>query len=670
LLLGIDTGGTYTDAVLVDHASGDVLAGAKALTTRHNLAEGIEAAIAQALAAPAMDGRPVSPADIGLVAISTTLATNALAEGHSSAIALFLIGYDEAMMKKYGFDRELSTDNIVYLRGGHTERGEEIAPLDLDRVTQEVNSRHGKTEAFAVSGYFSVRNPAHELQVRDRIAELTGLPVTCGHELSSRLNAVRRATTAALNAHLVLPLTELITSVRRTLEQRGIAAPLMVVKGDGSLIRADLALQRPIETILSGPAASVVGAQRLARRGDIWVVDVGGTTTDIASLRDGAPRLNEEGAEVGGWRTMVEAIDVHTTGLGGDSHVRLDREGQLAIGPRRVIPLCLLADQHPAVADELAGQTALNTKSSQADAGQFLVAARRAAYDLPPDERELLAYLDEAPRSLVSLAAFARGRGITRRSIDHIEQRGLARRAGFTPTDALHVLGHFQRWDVRASELGAGLLARRLGLTAEALSYRVAGDMAQRIAEELVTKVMADEVSAANWRREPAAAALLHCALNGGGGTDLECRITLRRPLAAVGAPVAAYLPAVAGKLNTELLIPRWSEVANAVGAVTGSVIQRASASIQPIDRGELFRAYLPDGVHDFEQLEDAVAFASDAILPLVAERAHAGGAGEVETQTTRRDDYAPVAGSANDRIYLGTELRFTATGRPSLARP
>ena len=409
IALGIDTGGTYTDAVLVNHDDGTVLAGAKALTTRHNLAEGIAAALTALLQSPA--AREISPHDIGLASISTTLATNTLAEGHSGAVTLFLIGYDEGLMKQYGFSGQLSTDDIVYIQGGHNDRGEEVAPLDLALVASEVEKRMGKTEAFAVSGYFSVRNPAHELQVRDLIAKHSDCPVSCGHQLSSRLNAVRRATTTALNAHLILPLGDLIRSVRQTLTEMGIAAPLMVVKGDGSLIRADIALERPIETILSGPAASVVGAWHLAGRRNVWVVDVGGTTTDIAALSDGAPRLSREGAQVAGWRTMVEAIDVHTTGLGGDSHVRADSDGELLIGPRRVIPISLLASQYPEVTAELKAQQAMPGRKHLADAAQFLAKARNPGYTLSTDETELLATLAVGPQSLLSLARLARTRG-------------------------------------------------------------------------------------------------------------------------------------------------------------------------------------------------------------------------------------------------------------------
>jgi N-methylhydantoinase A/oxoprolinase/acetone carboxylase beta subunit len=305
--LGIDTGGTYTDAVLVDHASGEVLAGAKALTTRHDLSVGIGQAVAAAF-----DGQAMSPAEVDLVALSTTLATNAIVEGRGSPVCLLLIGYDPALIRQYGFERDLVTRDVVYLRGGHDGTGNEVEPLDEAAAREAILARRDEVEAFAVSGYFGVRNPAHELRVRALVEELTALPVTCGHELTTRLNAVRRATTTALNARLIPLLRELIATVRRTLDEQGITAPLMVVKGDGSLVRAEWAMQRPIETILSGPAASVVGAWHLAGRRDVWVVDVGGTTTDIAVLHDGRPRLNPEGAQVGEWRTMVEAVDVHT----------------------------------------------------------------------------------------------------------------------------------------------------------------------------------------------------------------------------------------------------------------------------------------------------------------------------------------------------------------------
>ncbi len=216
LALGIDTGGTYTDAVLVDHDTGGVLAGAKALTTRRDLAVGIRGAMAAVFA-----DSPWTAADVTLVGLSTTLATNTLAEGQRGAVPLFLIGYDRDLMQQFGFEAALPTADVVYIRGGHDEQGNVRAPLDEEALTAAILARRDTAEAFAISGYFAVRNPTHELRARELIEALTGRPVTCGHELTSKLNAVRRATTVALNAHLIAPLTELIGSVQRTLGRTG-----------------------------------------------------------------------------------------------------------------------------------------------------------------------------------------------------------------------------------------------------------------------------------------------------------------------------------------------------------------------------------------------------------------------------------------------------------------
>jgi N-methylhydantoinase A/oxoprolinase/acetone carboxylase beta subunit len=681
--LGIDTGGTYTDAVLVDHATGEVLAGAKALTTRHDLSIGIGEAMAavfevgQRLPKSARLRKSVSPGDVDLVALSTTLATNAIAEGQGSPVCLLLIGYDRELMEQYGFQQELVTDDVVYLRGGHDVLGNEVAPLDEDAAREAILARREKVEAFAVSGYFGVRNPTHELRVRSLVEELTApargqpqglpLPVTCGHELTTRLNAVRRATTVALNARLIPLLRELIATVRQTLDEQAIAAPLMVVKGDGSLVRAEWAMQRPIETILSGPAASAVGAWHLAGQGDVWVVDVGGTTTDIAALNDGQPRLNPAGARVGGWRTMVEAVDVHTTGLGGDSHVRFDRQGRLLIGPRRVVPLCLLASEHSEVVNELRRQAA--TQGSKEETIQFVMSWGRPINWLSDEDLALVRRLEVGPQPLARLISEARYGWLVQRRIEELEARRVVQRAGFTPTDALYVLGRFQQWNVEASRLGAEMLAAQAGVPVEKLCKQVVRGVSDRVATELVSKVLEDEVGPPHWEREPTGAALLERALNGPRDGDLNCELTLRRPLVAIGAPVEAYMPRVAEQLHTQLIIPPHAEVANAVGAVAGGVIQRLRVLISSLDGGDRFRLHLPDGVHDFADLEQAVRYAQRVMSAHVEALARQAGAGQVEVRMARTDRQARVAAGWGQEVYLGTELIFTAVGRPSPAR-
>ena len=321
ILLGVDTGGTYTDAVLIRGEA--VLAKAKALTTRHDLADGIGAAVARVL-----EVAKVSADRVAMASLSTTLATNALVEGQGGRIGLVYIGFAAADLETHGISAALGGDPVLVLGGGHTHAGAEAAPLDLDAL--EGWAKKQDVSAFAVASSFAVRNPAHELAAKEMLRQVTGRPVTASHELSAKLGGPKRALTALLNARLVGLTHHLIARAEETLRAQGIDAPMMVVRGDGALISAAQAMERPIETILSGPAASIVGARWMTGARDALVSDIGGTTTDIALLRDGVPQIDPEGARVGPYRTMVEAVAMRTHGLGGDSEVRVITEGLAA----------------------------------------------------------------------------------------------------------------------------------------------------------------------------------------------------------------------------------------------------------------------------------------------------------------------------------------------------
>ncbi|MFC2015933.1 hydantoinase/oxoprolinase N-terminal domain-containing protein [Chloroflexota bacterium] len=668
IALGIDTGGTYTDAALVDNATGSVLCAAKALTTRRDLSIGIGEAVDAVFSQPGAPG----PGDVDFAALSTTLATNAIVEGQGSPVCLVLIGYDPELIQQYGFEQELVTPDVVYVNGGHDIHGTEAVPLDEASLRSEVIKRKGQVEAYAVSGYFGVRNPAHELRAKELIGGLSGLPVTCGHDLTTRLNSVRRATTVALNARLVPLLRELIETLRRALRERAVTAPLMVVKGDGSLVRAEWAMQRPIETVLSGPAASAVGAWHLASQtghdladGALWVIDVGGTTTDIAALRQGRPRLNPEGAQVGRWRTMVEAVDVHTIGLGGDSHVRLTSDRKLSIGPQRVVPLSLLASQYPEIIGELQSQTIAPPRPETAV--QFLIARQKATRRLDEEEQAILNRLARGPVSLSFLVRESRYGALVLRRVARLVAERLVLQAGFTPTDALQVANHLDLWNAKAAELGAQVLAGMARRATKDLCEEVVLGVSSRAAEALVTKVLSDEKHVPRWGDEPTARLLLDRALDDGAGGELAYRLTLHRPVVAIGAPVEAYMPRMAAKLNTRLMIPPHAEVANAVGAVVGGVVQRQRVVITPLDGDERLRVHLPQGVRDFRHLEEAADFARAQMQTWMETLARQAGADQVEVQMKRHDSSVQVRMGWGDELYLGTELTFTAVGRPSL---
>ena len=244
--LGIDTGGTYTDAAILNMASGAVLTKAKSLTTRENLTIGIGKAIS-ALDKSLFDR-------VRLLAVSSTLATNSVVEGKGCRVGLIVIGHEAVP--------NIPVDEIVQLRGGHNLEGVRKNELDLDGAREFVCSVKDKVDAFAISSYLSVRNPEHEIAVRELVKSLAPYPVVCGHELSSALGFHERTITAVLNARLIPIITDLIASIKNVRDRLGIKAPLMIVKGDGSLMDESVAKERPVETILSGPAASIIARRR------------------------------------------------------------------------------------------------------------------------------------------------------------------------------------------------------------------------------------------------------------------------------------------------------------------------------------------------------------------------------------------------------------------------
>jgi N-methylhydantoinase A/oxoprolinase/acetone carboxylase beta subunit len=360
---------------------------------------------------------------------------------------------------------------------------------------------------------------------------------------------------------------------------------------------------------------------------------------------------------------MVEAVDVHTVGLGGDSQVQSDGQGQFAIGPRRVVPLCLLASEYPQTVGELQRQVTACQRDGWA--GQFVMAQRPPSGPLSDSEQTLLRHLAAGPQSLAFLVNAQRYGSLVVRRIEGLESRRLVTRAGFTPTDALHVLGHFRPWDAAASRLGAEIMADQMGLSPEALCELVVAGVSGRVTRELVSKALSDEVVAPDWGREPSAVALLSRALGRVPESDLACQLTLRQPVVAVGAPVEAYLPTAARQLHTELIIPRAAEVASAVGAVAGSVVQQRLVTIRPITAEGGFRLHLPDGVRDFEGLEESVAYAQQTVPGVVEKLARQAGADQVEVRMERVDKMVPVGGGWGQEVFLGTQLTFTAVGRP-----
>ncbi len=521
---------------------------------------------------------------------------------------------------------------------------------------------------FAVCAYFATRNPAHEIAARDLIREKTGMPVTTSHELSSKLGGPRRALTTLLNARLISMIDRLVAATEGFLDRRGIAAPLMVVRGDGALVSAAFARQRPIETILSGPAASLVGARHMTGLDNAVVSDIGGTTTDVAVLDHGRPRLDPEGATVGGFRTMVEAVAMRTFGLGGDSEVRLEEGGldpKILLGPRRLVPLALAGLAHgDVVAQQLERQ--LRAPNAGRMDGRFAVRTgvpERLAAGLTAPEQKLYEAIGMTPLPLDTLLTSTAQTA----TLNRLVARGLVHICGFTPSDAAHTLGRQANWDATAARLGAMLFARRrdgrgqpIAETPEALCERVLSVVTRLSAEVILETAFAEDgLDGAS----TVAHALVQRAVDGREGIA-RFTVALDRPVIGLGASAPLHyagLPALVGNI---CVVPTDTDVANALGAVVGQVRVSAEALVSQPREG-VFRLSAGDLMRDFTEEAAAIAAAETRVRELAGARALAAGTDVAEITLSNDIRTSTVEGQ---RMFIEARVVAVASGRPRIA--
>lgn len=666
ILLGVDTGGTYTDAVLI-RGEDEVIATAKSLTTRHDLAEGVGKAVQAVLAQSG-----VTPDQIALSSLSTTLATNALVEGQGARVCLVFIGFGAKDIARQGLDEALRGDPVISVAGGHTHAGTESTPFDAAALRHALVGLDGAVSGFAIASQFATRNPAHEIAARDIIRAETGAPVTCSHELSAKLGGPKRAMTAVLNARLIGMIDHLIGATESYLKTIGITAPMMVVRGDGALISAEMARERPIETILSGPAASIVGARWLTQESDALVSDIGGTTTDVAVLRDGRPMIDPQGAQVGGFRTMVEAVAMRTTGLGGDSEVHLERDGLsggLTLGPRRVLPISLAAQQYPEVIKRALEQQINKERLSEYD-GRFVVPIRHSGHvpgGLSERESRVLDRLGDQ--------AWEMGKLLTNRmeasALTKLVARGLVMISAVTPSDAAHVLGILDSWDGQAAHAGLTLFARqrngagmRIAPDAETIARRIIDQVTQQTCETLLEAAFGEDETDFEL---PAAQLARHVLTRFGtqhyrGLVALDVGLNL--PVIGLGASAHSYYGAVGERLSTRMILPEHAGVANAIGAVVGQVSMRKSGLITSAGENR-YRVHFHDGPEDFTELEAALSALETHLSTAALADAKASGAEGIRVRTENTMRNASVEGR---NVFVEAEITAIASGRPRIA--
>ncbi len=664
LLLGVDTGGTYTDAVLIRDDT-DVIATAKSLTTRDDLALGVGRAVQSVI-----DEGRVAPGDIGLASLSTTLATNALVEGQGGRVGLIYIGFKDGDLDRHGLKQVLGDDPALVVSGGHNHAGGEAYPLDKEAILAFLDTHKGSVSGWAVAAQFATRNPAHELETAALITQNTGAPVTCSHHLSAKLNGPKRALTAVLNARLIGMIHHLIGRAEDVLQQIGVTAPMMVVRGGGALMSAEQAKTRPIETILSGPAASIVGARWMTGADTAIVSDIGGTTTDVALLRDGRPAIDPAGAQVGGHRTMVEAVAMRTTGLGGDSQVHVQAaglSGGVTLGPRRVLPISLLAAEAPDSVHAALDEQLRAPLPGEHDA-RFVRAIPGVSHAAITEREAKL--LDRIGDTVWPMGQVLKNR-MESGALSKLTDRGIVQVAGVTPSDASHVLDKARAWDKAAAEKALTLMARkrvgtgdRLAVDAPQLAQMIVDRLTEQTVFALLETVFAEEQADFDEAPDTAARhAIIHRGLEGHRGL-LALDAALNVDVIGLGASAPSYYPAVGTRLRCSMILPEHAGVANAIGSVVGQITVRRSGTVTSPAEGK-FRVHLDSGPRDFAASDEALSELEAHLKQLAEHDAADGGATDI---TVRVDRDIRTARTEAREVFVEATLTVEASGRPGIS--
>jgi len=531
-IIGIDTGGTYTDGVLMDFLSEQIVKTAKTITTHFQLATGVSKILAELL-----DGTNIRPEQIEKVAVSSTLATNSVVENKGARVAVLVIGY----VKHF----KLPVKAILFVKGGHTITGDEEEPLDINYLVELIHGLKNEVDAYGICSAMSMKNPAHELVADKAISIIDPKPVFCSHRISSLTGMEERAATAGLHAKLMPVMQEFVTGVKHALEKHRLSCPMVVIGGNGRLIDADKVIAEAGLTIASGPACTAhFGADRT--ESDCLVVDVGGTTTDIAMIEDGKPIIAKKGCQIGNWNTHVEAIDMHTGGIGGDSHVYVNRKGEITLGPERVVPLSMMKNCPPV-------SEWLGTSSRS----KLIMRQPQQRPNTSNDELTDLLFRADWNTAATIKEQTGLG-GITlEKQLEALSRKQLIFECGFTPTDALHALGIIHIGNKEEACRGATILGEAAGLNTEDFCRTVIA-----MTEEAIENLIIDYLIQKSWGKS-----LASFVASRKSHSIIGVSFSIKIPIIGVGAAARYFLPRVAENLGTQVIFPDNCEAGNAVGA-------------------------------------------------------------------------------------------------------
>lgn len=635
--IGIDTGGTCTDAVLYDYEAKKVLASAKALTTRQDLAVGIQNALAKL------------PVDLicqaETLALSTTLATNACVEEKGGRAKLILYGTDASYaMRVIGKNGTITEEDLICYDSQTTCDGQIQNIPDWKKMLEKLQIELKDCQAAAVVEIYARQTGAAlEKETQHLLLDHMDLPVVCGYELFHELDFIKRGASCLLNARLIPVIDTFLKAVSQSAEKMGITGEPVIVRSDGSLMSREFARLRPVETLLCGPVASLMGAQELTSVNNALIVDMGGTTTDVAFLQNGQPRRVEGGIHIGHWDTFVKGLFVDTFALGGDSGIRFTPKDHVHLDNRRVIPLCVMAQDFPFIENELKKMFEQEITSTRSIYEYYIL--QQEVEGLPgfsDEERLICQALKNGPLNMLTLCERIR---IPVYNLDttHLESENILMRAGLTPTDIMHIQGDYMAYNAQVSQYAAQILAACAETTVPALCQQIYDMVKEKLFANLVRILLEQQFA---WVRREGLSSQLKQLIHESWNQYVQSRdsASAKRDsmhsislmplfhtdftLIGIGGPIHIFLPDVASALGSRAVVPKHAAVANAIGAAVCQVAFTLTIRVTPAYNSfggiTHYTVYSPGDAKEFspEELSDAKTYAKKRAEICAAEEA------------------------------------------------
>jgi len=657
--IGIDTGGTYTDAVVYDFENKKILGTSKALTTKQDLSVGILAAL------DALPQESLKLAEI--ISLSTTLATNACVEDKGGSAKLVFLGGDANVIDRNGKNYGLPPASEMYIQESFTKfTGEIDHDVDWGAFNTNIKTEFEGLDGVGIIEINAMRNSAViEKKAKEIFQAAHDMPVVCSHELFNELNCLQRSASALLNARLVPIIRDFLRAIKQAMAARGINAQIVIVRSDGGLMSEEFAHVRPVETLLCGPAASVLGSTHLTNTPDNIVVDMGGTTTDIAFIRDNVPVSVVDGVRVGKWKTFVNGLYIKTFGLGGDTAIHY-HDSDVFLEDYRVVPMCVAAAAHPQIIENLK-KLDEHRHSMYLHEHYILVRDIENINKNPrytAEEKVFCAALVNGPLILRQACAAVPGKDMYTMDTSRLQKEGVVQLCGLTPTDIMHIKGDFAKFPAEASRFAAEYVAGNVGISVEELCANVYDLIKRKLYVNIVKALL--ENNDPHYMKHGTSIDIERLI---GEGYDTAIQspfainFTTNFILTGVGAPIHIFLSDVAKKLGTKAITPKHCEVANALGAIVGNIHATSIVEVRAAyDAGGItgYIVYGSTATREFATQEEAEAFAlKEAKTSARDEAVRRGASGEVSVTVKLN---AQEANTKNGLLYLGSQVSAHAT--------